>query len=238
MRLKLGHIDYLNCAPFFHYLRASGFAGEIVKGVPAQLNKMLADGGLDVSPSSSFEYGQHFEDYQLMPGHSISALRRVQSVLLFSPVPIDQLAGRCVYLTGESATSVHLLRVILQEFYGWDNVPSRVPEQPVEEFLQRGEPVLLIGDRALRASLSMGPELGYQYDLAELWYRHTGLPFVFALWIVHRQACQRCNKELNELQNQLTESKRKAFGDLQLVALQTPHGDWMSQEQLVDGRIY
>ncbi|MCD6527535.1 MAG: menaquinone biosynthesis protein [Desulfuromonas sp.] len=233
MQLKLGHIDYLNCAPFFHYLRESGFSGEIIKGVPAQLNEMLAAGKLDVSPSSSFEYGRRYQDYLLMPGHSISAFEQVQSVLLFSPVPIDELVGQTIYLTGESATSIHLLRVILQEFYDWDTVPSQVPDRPVVDFLQQGEPVLLIGDRALQASLSIGSERSYQYDLAELWHRHTGLPFVFALWIVHRQAYQSLGNELVDLQRQLTLSREKAFDDLYLLAKETMHQDWMTQEQLV-----
>lgn len=233
MRLKLGHIDYLNCAPFFHFLKDCGFSGEITKGVPAQLNAMLAEGLLDVSPSSSFEYGRSYQDYLLLPGHSISAFESVQSVLLFSPCPLEQLSGKSVYLTGESATSVHLLKVILQEFYGWEDVPSLVPDQAVESFLQRGEPVLLIGDRALSASLVVGPDQSCQYDLAELWYRHTGLPFVFALWIVRRQSCKALAGELRLLQHQLTCARQKAFSDLDALANQTVDRPWMTSEQLV-----
>jgi chorismate dehydratase len=38
---------------------------------------------------------------------------------------------------------------------------------------------LIIGDRALQAYNSFL----YRYDLAELWKKMTGLPFVFALWV-------------------------------------------------------
>jgi chorismate dehydratase len=41
--------------------------------------------------------------------------------------------------------------------------------------------VLIIGDRAMRQTLSGFP---YRLDLGEEWYRQTGLPFVFALWAV------------------------------------------------------
>jgi chorismate dehydratase len=234
MRLKLGHIDYLNCVPLFHYLRESGFDGAIVKGVPAELNQKLAQGEVDVSPSSSFEYGRNYRDYLLLPGHSISALREVKSVLLFSPVPIEQLRGRRIFLTGESATSVHLLKVLLQAFYGWETVPSVVPDVPVETLLERGEPVLLIGDRALKASMSSEKNKGYCYDLAQLWYRHTQLPFVFALWIVRRESFKELSEPLQRLRGQLALSRQKAFEDLTVLAESTRGRDWITGEQLIE----
>ena len=234
MQMKLGHIDYLNCVPFFEYLQQAGFDGTIVKGVPAQLNAMLAKGALDVSPSSSFEYGRNFQDYVLLPNHSISAFDEVQSVLFFSSTPLEELDGQKIYLTGESATSVHLLYVILREFYGCQTIDSCVPDQLAESFLNEGKPVLLIGDRALKASLTVGPEKGRQYDLAQLWHQHTGLPFVFALWIVHRQAYQRLMAEFLLLQTQLQQSKDKAFQDLSVLAEAVTDRPWMTQKQLVD----
>lgn len=234
MQIKLGHIDYLNCVPFFQYLKESGFNGTIVKGVPAQLNRMLSRGELDVSPSSSFEYALNYRNYLLMPGHSISAFEEVQSVLFFSSLPLDQLDGKQIYLTGESATSVHLLYVILQEYYGCKQIKSCVPDEPAENYLNRGEPVLLIGDRALKASLSVGPEKGYQYDLAQLWRKHTGLPFVFALWIVHRQSHMQLVDQFRDLQLQLKQSKDKAFSDLEQLAATVTDRPWMTADQLVE----
>ncbi|EAT16748.1 menaquinone biosynthetic enzyme MqnA/MqnD family protein [Desulfuromonas acetoxidans] len=234
MQMKLGHIDYLNCVPFFQYLQQAGFDGTIVKDVPAQLNAMLAQGTLDVSPSSSFEYGRNFHDYVLLPNYSISAFDEVQSVLFFSSTPLEELDGQKIYLTGESATSVHLLYVILKEFYGCQTIDSCVPEQPAENYLNKGKPVLLIGDRALKASLTVGPEKGRQYDLAQLWHQHTGLPFVFALWIVHRHAYQRLTNEFVLLQKQLQYSINKAFQNLYALAEAVADRPWMSRKQLVD----
>ena len=101
--LTLGHIPYLNCVPFFHFLKQEGFQGELVSGVPAELNRMLQTGQLDVSPSSSFEYARNYQDYLLLPGHSISSFGKVQSVLLFSPVELAELDGQQIAITGESA---------------------------------------------------------------------------------------------------------------------------------------
>lgn len=83
MTLRIGHIDYLNCVPFFHYLSVAGAGDCIVTGTPAELNEMLAQGEIDVCPASSYEYGQRWSDYLLLPDLSISALGAVKSVLLF-----------------------------------------------------------------------------------------------------------------------------------------------------------
>ncbi|MBE0598543.1 MAG: menaquinone biosynthesis protein [Desulfuromonadales bacterium] len=232
MTLAVGHITYANCAPFFHHLEAVGFAGRIVHGVPARLNGLLASGEIDISPSSSFEYGRRWRDYLLLPDFSISSRGPVQSVLLFSPGEPGSLAGQPIALTGESATSVHLLHLLLREFYGLPEVVAAVPTEPVEELLAAGRPALLIGDRALRASLAPPPGMRI-YDLGELWYHHTRLPFVFALWILRRPAAAGKRDDLLALQAQLAEYHRRAFTSLATLAAASPERSWFGEERLI-----
>lgn len=230
MTLSVGHITYANCVPFFHYLAEAGFRGRIVEGVPAELNRLLATGAIDVSPSSSFEYGCRWQDYLLLPGHSISSCGPVRSVLLFTAKPIEALDGVEIALTGESATSVNLLRILLREFFGFQKVTYRLPRRPVETLIAEGAPALLIGDRALRAALSAS---GNVYDLGELWYRFTGLPFVFALWILRREAAQAKQQEVVALLRQLTAARTLALASLDVVAAATPERQWMGEAGLV-----
>jgi chorismate dehydratase len=232
MTLVVGHITYANCVPFFHHLAGCGFAGRIVPGVPAELNRLLAAGAIDVSPSSSFEYGCHWRDYLLLPDLSISARGPVQSVLLLSHRPLEALEEAEIALTGESATSVNLLRILLREFHGLQGVSFAVPGEPVEALVAAGRPALLIGDRALRAARAgLAP---YRYDLGELWQRHTGLPFVFALWIVRREAAVGKRTELLALQRQLSAARRLAFADLEALAAASPERAWLGEQGLVD----
>jgi chorismate dehydratase len=233
MSLRVGHITYANCAPFFHHLAACGFQGRIVPGVPAQLNTLLAAGEIDLSPSSSFEYARNWRNYLLLPGHSISAAGPVRSVLLFSPLPLERLAAAPIELTGESATSVNLLKVLLAEFLGQVGATCRVAARPVEELIEAGASVLVIGDRALRSALAPPPGT-HVYDLAELWWRFTGLPFVFALWIVRREAAACKSEQLRQFQEQLASSRARAFADLAAVAAATPERQWLAEQALVD----
>ena len=232
MSLSVGHITYANCVPFFHYLSQAGFEETIVPGVPSRLNRLLAQGEVDVSPSSSFEYGRNWRDYLLLPDLSISSRGAVQSVLLFAPGPLEELEGVEIALTGESATSVNLLKILLKEFIGFREVRAAVPQTSVEDLVASGAPALLIGDRALKAALN--PPKGHIHDLGELWFRFTGLPFVFALWIVRRTSAAVKSAELRRLIAQLHESLRRAFGSLEHLAAQTPERLWLGETRLVD----
>lgn len=231
--LSVGHITYANCAPFFHYLRQAGFEGRIVAGVPSRLNQLLSEGQIDVSPSSSFEYARNWRDYLLLPDLSISSFGPVKSVLLFSPQPLEQLEGQSIALTGESATSVNLLKVLLKEYVGLGRVEYALADRPVEDLIAEGRPGLLIGDRALKTAL-VERRPGVIHDLGEYWARYTGLPFVFALWILRRDSALRLPDEIRRLMAQLADSSSRAFSSLETLAEQTPEREWMSEADLVD----
>lgn len=232
MSLTIGRITYANCIPFFHYLRDTGFSGEIVDGVPADLNRRLAAGEIDVCPSSSFEYALHHKDYLLLPGHSISSVGPVYSVLLFAPDDLSALSGQSIALTGESATSVNLLKVVLQEFCGVSDIDCAVPDVEVEALLASGQSALLIGDRALRAGQNV-PEGMRIYDLGAIWYHYTGLPFVYALWLVRRDAVARQASAVADFARQLAQARSRAFEALSHIAKQCEGNVPLTGEALV-----
>ncbi|MEA3363331.1 MAG: menaquinone biosynthesis protein [Thermodesulfobacteriota bacterium] len=209
--LTLGYIPYLNCVPFFHQLKKNGFKGKLVTGVPSELNRMLQRRELDVSPSSSFEYARNWQNYLLLPNHSISSIGKVKSVLLFSPVDLSELSGRQIAITGESATSINLLRIIFREFYAMHDVTDVVPDLPIEAVIAQNKPALLIGDRALRLAHQL-PSGMRMFDLGEIWHQKTGLPFVFALWMINRNALNEFSEQLALLGDQLLASREYLIG--------------------------
>lgn len=232
MTLTVGRINYVNAIPFFHHLEQSGFAGRVIDGVPAELNARLASGGVDLSPSSSFEYARNWRDYLVLPGLSISSLGPVRSVLLFSRLSLEEIGAGKIALTAESATSVNLLQILLKEFCGVNDPDCSVPEVPVEDVIDAGDSALLIGDRALRAAGTV--QKGVQiYDLGELWYRFTGLPFVFALWIVRRCAYDEQLQAVRGLRSQLEQSLARAFADLPGMAAAVAPGAPLATDELV-----
>jgi chorismate dehydratase len=231
MSLAVGRITYANCAPFFHHLRDAGFSGEVIEGVPSRLNQMLAEGTIDISPSSSFEYACNWRDYLLLPGQSISSIGPVNSVLLFSPVELSALDGVEISITGESATSINLLKILLKELAGCREVVCSKSEAGGETIVEQGGHALLIGDRALQASRQL-PDGMKIYDLGALWYLLTGLPFVFALWIVRRDAAAAKANDLSCFVEQLTAARQKAFADLAQLARVAPERFWYGEAEL------
>ncbi|MCM2265772.1 MAG: menaquinone biosynthesis protein [Desulfuromonadales bacterium] len=232
MSLTVGRISYVNTIPFFHHLVQTGFSECAADGVPAELNARLAAGSIDLSPSSSFEYARNWRDYLLLPGLSISSRGPVRSVLLFSRLPLDAVAREEIALTAESATSVNLLQVLLKEFCDAKEMICSVPGVPVEEIVAAGGSALLIGDRALRTAGSV-PRGMMTYDLGELWYRFTGLPFVFALWIVRRRAFDEYPQAIRKFSSQLQQSLSLAFADLAGMAAAVAPGAPLTAAELV-----
>lgn len=186
--LRMGRIGYLNVLPIYHPLEAGIIPHEyeIVSGPPAVLNTMMARGELHVSSTSCFEYARNPDQYYVVEDLSIGSHGPVMSVLLLSRCPIEQLGGHSVLVSAETATSVALLRLLMQQRYRVDvqyytgNVTAHMhsPAPPMA--------FLAIGDEALR--LRNHADYPYRLDLAESWRQWTDLPFIFGLWVVNRAA--------------------------------------------------
>jgi chorismate dehydratase len=178
--IRVGAVSYLNAMPLSYRLEewASGVA--LSMDLPSRLASRLASGDLDLALIPSIEYLRGAgSGYEILPGFAIAARGPVRSVKLFSRVPpgrIDRLA-----LDEGSRTSQVLARVWLDARYGVR--PSTIEPLPmgVSALESTADAVLVIGDRAMKV-----PDAPFHtvVDLAEAWHALTGLPFVFALWVV------------------------------------------------------
>jgi chorismate dehydratase len=196
-RLRVGRIPYINCYPVYGAVDrgAVQLDATLVDGVPTELNRQMAAGGLDVSVVSAVEYARDAKRYVLLPDLAISCDGPVRSVLLFSKRPAEELDGRRVLVSRSSMTSVALLELLFEHV--WDARPQFVPANAeitdVEGFgdeehdarLVIGDAALLLGSR-LRAHRRVPAGYQHAYDLGEEWKQWTGLPFVFAVWVAQR----------------------------------------------------
>ena len=130
-----------------------------------------------------FEYFASGLSYTIVPGASIATRGPVGSVMLYSETPLDEV--HTILLDPSSLTSVNLCRVLMAERHGKMTFEEPTPGEQSRIPLQ-GIARLLIGDPAIA-------ERGkhrYEFDLGALWHDLTGLPFVFAAWLVHPSAIQ------------------------------------------------
>lgn len=180
--MKLGHIIYSNVFPV-HALLVSERAPagiEIVRGIPSELNRMLAAGQIDAAPCSSIEYARHVDQYRLLPGFVIGSDGPVGSILFESARPIEALGNTTIQVPTASATSVLLLQILLQLKYG---IAAQyrwfTQDEAIDPLAEGAAAALWIGDVALRRNM---PADRHVYDLGAEWKSWTGLPFVFAAW--------------------------------------------------------
>ncbi|MGB3212607.1 MAG: menaquinone biosynthesis protein [Desulforhopalus sp.] len=213
--VRIGMVNYLNTAPIHEKWKNSvqHENWQLVEGTPATLNRHLADGKIDMGLVSSFEYGLHPDRYKILSGLSISANGPVGSVLLFSHVPMKQLDQEPVLFSAQSETSVSLLKIILEEFQEVQPHYSTGDVQTADgdEF----KAVLAIGDDALK--IAEKSTYLYEYDLADIWKRQTGLPFVFAVCAVREEFCQEQPQELAAIHRELIRCRDEGKNDLEAI---------------------
>jgi chorismate dehydratase len=205
--LRIGRIDYTNVWPVVHHFDPTGlqFPAEQVSALPSALNRMLAEGEIDLSSISSYAFGKSCDAYYLLPNLSVSALGRVQSILLVLKSPMTEVLRGTIALTTASATSVNLLKIIMNKFYGGNPVYQDA-EPDLEQMLAHADAALLIGDHAIRASWM---NRGYQViDLGEVWYLWTGHWMTYALWAVRRETADARPEAVRSVYEALVQSKR------------------------------
>ena len=211
---RIGMVHYINMAPITETWKSRPHdrGWQLVEAHPAALNRMLARGEIDLGFVSSYEYGRRPDEYRLLDDLSISSSGAVGSVFLFSTVEPENLSGKSVLLSSQSKTSVCLVKIVLEKFFGAtpvyrDDADGKAQDQP--------EAVLAIGDDALR--LSNGSSYRYRLDLGEVWMQHTGLPFVFALWAVRTQYAREHAAQVARTLDILNRSRRKGCANLAAI---------------------
>lgn len=225
IRARIGMVNFINTAPLYEVWQRTVGRPEwqVTAAPPAVLNDLLCRGELDLGFISSHEYGAHPELYKILVGLSISATGPVGSVFLFARQEVAGLQGKKVLLSAQSQTSVALVKIILEDFYGVQPLYEQGAIDPGamdEDFAA----VLAIGDDALR--LREQGAFPVQLDLSEVWQQQTGLPFVFAVWAVREDFCRRDPVTVveihQELQRCLQEGQDDLFQICELVAPRIP----------------
>jgi chorismate dehydratase len=185
--VRIGMVNYINTAPIYEEWKTLDIDPDwlVTTAPPSTLNRMLENDELDLGMVSCYEYAVRPDKYRILADLSISADGPVGSVFLFSRVPPEKLTGRLVLLTSQSATSVALIKIVLEKFY---NIQPRYAVGNIlteKEYEEEVSGVLAIGDDALR--LNTDSPYPHKLDLADIWRERTGLPFVFSVFVVREE---------------------------------------------------
>jgi chorismate dehydratase len=121
---------------------------------------------------------QRTADVSLVADACVASRQEVRSVILISK-DCELHEIQSVALDESSRTSATLVKVIFREFLRSE--PAWSTHSPnLDEMLKHNDAALMIGDPAM-----LLPREGLKvWDMARLWRDHTGLGFVFAMWMV------------------------------------------------------
>lgn len=213
--LRVGRINFTNVWPVFHYFTEQLKAEvEIITQVPTSLNRAMAEGSIQLGPISSFAYAENYKQLEMMPDLSVSCYGRVNSILLFHRKPLTELKDSRIALPTTSATSVNLLKIIMQKFY--EGNPSYFYAQPeLEKMMLNADAALLIGDDAIRASWS---NTSYMVtDLGEEWAKMTGRWMTYAVWAIRKDVPHRSASIVQSVHEAFQQSKRLGLQNIKVI---------------------
>lgn len=174
MRYRVAAVSYLNTRPFLDGFAQSGLDRDIDLFLlpPSQCAEFLKNQKVDIA---LFPVGAlpGLNNYSILGSYCIGCQGAVRTVALYSDVPLERMEA--VYLDAHSRTSNLLVQILLQKHWKRD-IPVLPPPANGKQ-VRTG--LLSIGDRCF----ALDKLFKYKYDLGQVWFDYTGLPFVFACWV-------------------------------------------------------
>ena len=179
--LRVGSVPYLVGRPLDHGLGDEpGITLE--HDVPARLIERLRAGDIDVALVSSIELFRR-RGYRFLDGLGVAGDGYVGSVQVFLRRPIQEVAR--IAMDPASRAAAALTQSLLFERDGGPPEYVEVPLGHDPRQVPGTDGWLRIGDAALRETLTIDAPA---WNPSEEWRKRTGMPFVFASWIVREDA--------------------------------------------------
>lgn len=173
--------SYLNTAPLIWSFQHGTRQNEIellTDRAPARSAELLKSKRVEAALVPVIEY-QRMPHVRIVPEVCIGSRRGVRSVVLVTN-GMELSDVKTVALDTSSRTSAALVQIIFREFIG--RAPLYFPFAPdINRMLETHDAALLIGDPAM----TVEREGRRVFDLATVWHEHTGLGFVFAVWMIN-----------------------------------------------------
>lgn len=176
--MKVCSVSYLNSVPFVYGLENSGLKVDLSLEIPSVCGQKLVNNEVDlallpVAVIPNLDYADIVSPY------CISSDGAVQTVCLFSDVPLEQIDT--ILLDYHSITSNALVQLLCKQF--WKIQPKfKKSYIDFESNIQGNTAGVIIGDRAYNYI----DDFTFVYDLSLEWKKFSGMPFVFACWVSNK----------------------------------------------------
>jgi len=192
-KIRISAVNFANTYPFIFGLTETGFDKKVILTTdhPAECATKLISGKVDVGliPVAALP---SLKEYHIITDYCLGAYGKVRTVMLLSNCPFTEI--KKINLDYHSRSSVNLAKILAKNF--WKREFQWISTSVGFDFLSIPceEAVVLIGDRCFEFE----KRYLYSIDLAEEWFKFTGLPFAFACWTANRKLDESFIKEFNE----------------------------------------
>ncbi|MEE8045519.1 MAG: menaquinone biosynthesis protein [Dehalococcoidia bacterium] len=202
-KLKVGHMTYLNSEVFYRKLPTESC--ELIAMHPRAMAVAVESGELAAGPLPIAEVFRLGDQVRSLGNLGVSSDGPALSVCLFSHKPIEMLSDKKIAVTTHTATSIQLLRVLFADL--WD-----VSGHEFVDIADAHDAALWIGDPALERKAS--GQYPYQYDLGSAWKKLTGLPFVFAEWVIRTDTPRELAEIFEQVLIESTQAGIRSVGEI------------------------
>lgn len=192
-KLRISIVNYTNTLPFKWALKRSSFLQKIdlQEDIPSICAQKLKFKQVDLALVPVALLAE-LDTYFIESDYCIGANGKVDSVKLYSNVPLDQI--KTVTLDYQSKSSITLTKVLFKFF--WKLPVKYLDAKPgFEDEIQGSNAAVIIGDR----TFGLSGKYTYEFDLAEEWKKFTGLSFVFAAWVSTEKIEAKIIQEFNQV---------------------------------------
>ncbi len=191
-KIRISAVRYANTYPFIYGMTVTGFDKKVnlTTDHPADCAAKLISGKADIGliPVAALP---GIKDYHIITDYCLGAYGKVRTVMLLSNCQFDEIQN--INLDYRSKSSVNLVKILAkklwQKEFRWINTSDNFDF----ENIPHNEGIVLIGDQCFEFE----NRFRFSIDLAEEWYKYTGLPFTFACWTANRQLPEEFIDEFN-----------------------------------------
>ncbi|MCY1531239.1 Chorismate dehydratase [compost metagenome] len=186
-KIRISAVSYTNTKPFIYGLRHSPSLLKKIDlslDIPSDCADKLINNQVDIGliPVAAIPL---IPNAQIVSDYCIGSVGAVNSVFIFSAVPVGQI--KTIRLDLQSRTSNNLAKILLKFHFKKD--VKFIEDQFIET-----DAMVLIGDRTFDRKAAFA----FHYDLGEEWMKFTGLPFVYAAWVANKPVPENFIAEFDE----------------------------------------
>lgn len=207
--IRVSLVSYLNSKPFLNGIQnfKDELSIDLSLDVPSESARKLLNNEADIGliPVAVLPF---LKEKYILSDYCIGALGKVSSVMLYSKMPLQEI--QTIALDFQSRTSVMLVKVLAK--YLWKISPDFKSANSDEDLIPYDRKAcVVIGDRTFK----LNGQFAFEFDLAEEWYKLTGMPFVFACWVANKKIDKNFIEKFNNALKYGVDSRKEMLSNWQ-----------------------